>query len=354
MEVYPLKFHPIYKERIWGGEKLKRFFNRRIPESCSIGESWEVCAHQEGSSIIASGTLKGESILSLWENHREEFFGQSIGDGNDVFPFLIKWIDARERLSVQVHPDDRYAWKQAHQHGKTEIWYVIDAKHDARLIYGLKKGVTKEVYKQAIKKGKIEHILHQVAVKKGDVLLIPAGTIHAIGEGILIGEIQQNSDITYRVYDWNRLGLDGKPRLLHVEKAMQVVDFEQQIENPIIRGITIKEEGYLRRIYICCPYFTMEVLEIKEEYQGNLNGERFEIFMNIEGDFDIIYGLDQREGLVKGETVLIPASIGGFILKGKGKMIRTYRINPSDFMKELIYKGIREKEMDQIVGWTVH
>lgn len=348
--MYPLKFEPIYKEKVWGGSSLKHCLNKQIPENALIGESWEVCAHQSGTSVVQNGHYRGKSLIDLLKNNREEIFGKIALSGKDTFPLLIKFIDAKDKLSVQVHPDNDYALKYENELGKTEMWYVVDAADDASLIYGVHQGISKGKFIESIHQNNIESTLRKVYVKPGDVLFIPAGVIHAIGEGIVLAEIQQNSDTTYRVYDWNRVGLDGKPRQLHIDQAIDVISFENYTDEPIITGLDIQGEGYRRTIYACCDYFTTEKLDLQERYTDTFNGNRFEIFMCIDGNFQIHYGRNEVENFIKGETALIPAGIGNFSIKGKGQVIRTYMTNPLEMIQMLYDMGYEQNEICEISG----
>ncbi|WP_129595743.1 type I phosphomannose isomerase catalytic subunit [Anaerophilus nitritogenes] len=348
--LYPIKFKPIYKEKVWGGQSLKKCLNKDIVENSLIGESWEVCAHPSGTSIIDNGALQGKSIIDLLKENREEVFGKISLSWEEQFPLLIKFIDAKDKLSVQVHPDDDYAKKYEKELGKTEMWYIVDAVSDAYLIYGLSEGAKKDEFITSIKENTIENILKKVSVKKGDVLFIPSGSIHAIGEGIVLAEIQQNSDTTYRVYDWNRLGLDGKPRQLHVKQAIAVTDFENYMKEPIVKGLQIKKQGYTRTIYVCCKYFTTESLDIHTQYSDKIDGERFEIYMCIDGAFKMIYGEDKVEQFSKGETIFMPANIGSFQMKGEGKIIRTYIMNPLEMIQNLKDMGYIYEDICNISG----
>ena len=243
------------------------------------------------------------------------------------FPLLINFIDANDKLSVQVHPDDTYAYKHENEPGKTEMWYIISAKPRAKLVYGLRKHVTKEIFERAIENNTIEETLNEVEVKKGDVFFIPAGMVHAIGDGIVIAEIQQNSNTTYRVYDWDRVGLDGNPRKLHIEKALDVIDFGLEFAD----CHTVRNRRTLvsskSTILASCPYFTTELLEIKEKHTENTYNKGFHVLIGIEGTFKILYaseGQKCEEKIKKSETMVIPACIGEYTIVGKGTMIKTY------------------------------
>jgi len=221
--LYPLTFRPIFKERIWGGRALERLYRKPLPSKAPIGESWEISDRPGDVSVIANGPLAGKDLHWLMEHHRQELLGDAKG-ANGRFPLLVKILDAEEKLSLQVHPP---AHKAAELHGepKTEAWYIADAAPSAELYVGLKRGTTRVQFEGKIKSGDVAECFHRVPVKPGDTMFLPSGRVHAIGAGLVIFEIQQNSDTTYRVFDWNRVGADGKPRDLHVEQSLASIDF---------------------------------------------------------------------------------------------------------------------------------
>ena len=222
--LYPLIFEPIFKERVWGGRNLERLYGKPLPPNVPIGESWEITDRPEGVSVIANGPLKGRDLRWLMENHQEELLGSAAShDGR--FPLLVKILDAQQKLSVQVHPPASVAAELGGE-PKSEMWYVTDAAPDADIFVGLKSGVTRDRFEQKIGDGSVADCLHRIETKPGDAIYLPSGRLHAIGAGNVIFEIQQNSDTTYRVFDWNRVGLDGQPRELHLEQAMLSIDFE--------------------------------------------------------------------------------------------------------------------------------
>ena len=247
----PLFFDPIYKSIIWGGRNLERIFNRSLPEG-KVAESWEISNHGKDNSIITNGEFKGKSLNELLNKFGSKLVGKKCS--SERFPLLIKLIDANDKLSVQVHPDNEYAKIHDNDLGKTEMWYIIDAKPNAKLICGVKSGTTKKQFEEAIKNNTLNEYLNYVDVKKGDTIFIPSGTVHAILDGIVIAEIQQNSDTTYRVYDWGRVGKDGKPRELHVEKALDVINFEYK--GSVEKVSTKKEEGFEHTSLINCKFFS--------------------------------------------------------------------------------------------------
>jgi mannose-6-phosphate isomerase len=319
--LYPIKFSPVLNKKVWGGDRLKNKFNKDIKEDNPIGESWELSSRKERISIVINGEFKNKSLIDLIRQNRREVFGLGSEKWGHEFPLLIKFLDINERLSVQVHPDDNYAMKYEKSLGKTEIWYVIDAEESAKIIYGFKKGITKEKFINLIKENNITSSLREIKVKKGDIIYIPAGILHAARGGILIAEIQKSSDITYRIYDWDRLGLNGKPRELHLKKALDVINFNNYKVNPRINNKSIKRNGYKILNYIKSEYFNVEIIKIERHYKRNMNGKCFEVLVCIEGKFEIIYN-NNKDIILKGETVLIPACLGIFLIKGKAKIIR--------------------------------
>lgn len=346
MEV--LKFEPIYKKKIWGGRRLAAEFNRQLPEG-KVGESWELAAHKNGNSIVANGKYQGQELMEVVAKEGKNLLGTSIPKESFAkFPLLIKFLDINDRLSVQVHPDDGYVENNEQESGKTEIWYVIDAEEDAKMIYGIDSKVSQEDFAAAIEAGELQEHLKELDVEAGDVIFIPAGTVHSTLGGILTAEIQQNSDTTYRVYDWNRLGSDGQPRALNIKSALDVIDFGRE-QYDKVDGLTIEEKGYKRRILAACPCFITETLAIKTNYQGQTTGERFYILMALDGEASIEYE-DGSTILRAGETVLLPADLGEYEIKGAAKLISSYIKDPLEFKKELKEAGYKEEELSKIAG----
>jgi mannose-6-phosphate isomerase len=236
--LYPFTFQPIFKERVWGGREIERLYDKKLPVGAPIGESWEISDRPGDASVIANGPLAGKDLRWLMENHATELLGQAKPATGNRFPLLCKILDAREKLSLQVHPPAGSAGilpagpARSRQDGsapgvepKTEAWFIADAAPGAELYVGLKRGVTRAAFEQKIRDGSVAECFHRLPVKKGDAMFLPSGRVHAIGAGLVIFEIQQNSDTTYRVFDWNRMGLDGKPRELHVAESLASIDF---------------------------------------------------------------------------------------------------------------------------------
>ncbi len=287
----PIRFQPLYKERPWGGKKLKTLLNKDIPSS-KTGESWEISNVENNISQVKEGYFKNRNLRELVKEFKDRLIGKKVYEKFGLhFPLLIKYIDAADDLSIQVHPGDQMAEKYHKSFGKNELWYIIQADPGAVLYIGFKPGTDKEKYLQKLEEGKLEEILNKIEVQPGDIFYIPAGTVHAIGKGVLLGEIQQTSDITYRIYDWNRPGLDGNPRELHTSKALEAINFSAQPEQQ--KGKKIKT-----------PYFTIDRMNISDSANIDISGiDSFIILMNTgEGVFKID-GMDFN----KGDTLFLPA-----------------------------------------------
>ena len=297
---YPLRFKHVYKDYIWGGDRIIRHYHRSAPAGV-YAESWEVSDRPEGMSVVANGACAGRTLAELVKEWGANLLGKKGGRGK--FPLLIKLIDARETLSVQVHPNDLTAW----QHGgeaKTEMWYVLDADPGALLYCGLHPGVTPQVFDDAIRTNQFGDILRKIPVKAGDAVYVPGGRVHAIGSGCLLLEVQQNSNTTYRIYDWGRVGNDGKPRQLHIEEAKKVVLWQDD-------GATDHAKS---------PYFRFKVIDLKGPETFTLNGDSFHVVFNpkepveLNGDF-----------LVPGTSTLIPAALPSYTVSpasGTGTIIQ--------------------------------
>lgn len=260
----PIVFEPIAMERVWGGRRFESLLGKPLPNGTLVGELWEIVDREDAQSIVHTGPLRGKSLHELWTGHREEIFGKkTLGQKSPRFPLLIKLLDARERLSVQVHPPQQLAAALGGE-PKTEVWYFLDALPGARIYAGLKKGVTRADFERTLRSGDVEQTLHEIAVQTGESIFIPSGRLHAIGEGNLIVEVQQNSDTTYRVFDWNRMGLDGKPRALHIEESLASIDFDD-----FEPGVSSATESTIAD----CPFFTVEKLQITAEREVRAEGQ---------------------------------------------------------------------------------
>lgn len=311
----PLFMEPIYKDYIWGGTRLKEYLKKDIKTE-TAAESWEMSTNDAGLSKIQTG----QTLKELFEDSsiKEEIFGTKTKNMKE-FPLLIKFIDAKDNLSVQVHPDDEYALKYENDKGKTEMWYVMDCDENAKIICGIKESIKQEEIANIIHTGKIREILNEVSIHKGDVIFIPSGTIHAILKGTLICEIQQNSNLTYRVYDWDRIGKDGKPRELHIEKAIDVI--KQDLKQKIVA--TSNQKLDTSSNVITCDYFKVDTISIGSKYKQISSSETFEAIMVVEGNGKI--QTNGKEYTIKlGDSFIIPASLGEYEIEGNIKLLKAY------------------------------
>lgn len=303
----PLVFWPISRQLVWGGRKLGTVLGKPIGEGNDYAESWELADHDDDVSIVSEGPHSGTTLRELIFHRRIELFGPG-SPSIKQFPLLVKFLDARENLSVQVHPDDALGKELVGDNGKTEAWVVMAADPGASIYAGLKPGVTREMLEQGIKSGDVERLLHRIEPRPGDCIMVHAGTVHAIGAGVLLAEIQQMSDATFRVFDWNRVDAAGRPRQLHVEQAMRCVDFDRGPVNPIVPKPYVMEDGVVREPLAICDYFELErwTLEAPTEIGDD---DRFTILMVLQGEIRV---RSARGDLPfrKGQTVLLPASIG--------------------------------------------
>lgn len=308
--MYPIKFENLYYEKVWGGRDLEQFRNN-LPIG-NIGESWDIACHPNGMGIVSNGEFKGMSFDTLIKVKGEDLVGTKVN--LERMPLLLKIINSKEKLSVQVHPGDEYAAKYEGEYGKTEAWYVIDAKENASLIVGTKP-CTKEEFEKAITSNDVEKYLNKVNVKKGDFFLINSGLIHAICEGVIIAEIQQNSDITYRVYDY------GRPRELHVKKALDVIDLSLQAEEAMEKEEITND--YTKRMLCKTKYFGIEKYIINGELKDKSDIERFYIITCVEGQ-GVIKGENFNEPIKMGDSYLIPASLKNYKVKGNLTILKSY------------------------------
>jgi mannose-6-phosphate isomerase len=322
-ELYPLKFDAVLKEKVWGGNALVSNYNKKSSGSQRIGESWELSAVAENQSVISNGFLAGNNIEELIEVYMGDITGDAIFEkfGNE-FPLLIKFIEAQQDLSIQVHPNDILAKKRHEAYGKTEMWYVLECKKDSKIYTGFKKGITKNIYEEALLKGKIEEIMNVESAEPGDAFFTPAGRVHAIGSGTVLVEIQQTSDITYRIFDWNRKGSGKEKRELQTELALDAIDFDQTGENKIsIKPVLNKPENLVN-----CEYFNTNIISfnksIDKEYYSI---DSFVVYICIEGEFLISWD-GNSDKVIKGETVLLPAMIKEVTLKpmNEARLIEVY------------------------------
>lgn len=341
--MYPIRFENVYYKKIWGGRDLEAFRNN-LP-SGDVGESWDIACHPSGTGVVANGELKGKKFDEIISEFGHALVGSKVS--TEKFPLLVKLINSGEKLSVQVHPGDEYAQRVENQFGKTEAWYVVNAKPGAKLIVGT-KNCDKEVFAKAIEEGKSEDYLNVVDVKKGDCFLINSGLVHAICEGLIIVEIQQNSDVTYRVYDY------GRPREIHVEKSLDVIDFKLRAENLSNKEV-VKFDGFSKVDFGENKYFGMQKINIETEWNDCSNEEKFFILTCVDGcgtieGHETVEGDGTLEGdgtngqvnetngqvdkdMIKqgfceeikmGDSYLIPATLGKYVVKGNLAVIKSY------------------------------
>ena len=313
--LHPLRFEPIYKRLIWGGRKLATVLSKPIGDGSEYAESWEISDHRAGVSRVAEGPLAGLSLHDLIVEHGEDLFGRAVGL-REQFPLLIKFIDAQQDLSVQVHPDDALGRTLADDNGKTETWVIVDAEPGSRIYAGLKPGVTRAAMAAALESGEVEPLLHSFSARPGDCILIPAGTVHAIGAGVVLAEVQQMSDATFRLHDWGRVAADGQPRQLHKAESLRAIDFAA---GPIAPLATSPEPipGGTREELSSSAYFALARL--------NLDGpatvgepDRFTIVLGLGGSAVVRSG-DAEVTLGLGQTLLLPAALGACAVEPVGR-----------------------------------
>lgn len=318
MKFYPLQFQPILKERIWGGTKLRDYLNKPIASEIT-GESWEISTVVNDVSVIANGIFKGENLNELIEKFPNEVLGTKVYEQfGKQFPLLFKYLDAREDLSIQVHPNDALAKKRHNSFGKTEMWYVMQADEEARLIVGFKEKSSQKEYLENLKNKTLIDILDTKKVKKGDVFFLETGTVHAIGAGTVIAEIQQTSDITYRLYDFDRVDANGNTRELHVDLALEAINYD----------VVEAQKSYSKvenraNVMVDCPYFTTNFIPLDGKMKFKKNQESFLVFMCVEGSFKLIYN-QETYSYKTGDTVLIPAAMTEYELLGKASILEIY------------------------------
>lgn len=343
---YPLKFKPVYKDYIWGGRNFEKL-GRKLPDGV-VAESWEISCHPNGLSVVSNGDFAGKTLADLINEYGRQIIGTSLPEKDLLkFPLLVKLIDASNKLSVQVHPDDSYAMAHENgEYGKNEMWYIMSAKPGAKLIFDVVPGTTKESFAEAVRNENIESCLKEVEVFPGDVINIPAGLVHAIGEGIMLAEIQQNSDTTYRVYDYNRVDSTGKKRPLHIEKALDVIDFNASGRKEKVEGLKVKlAENSSKIHYIANKYFSVELYDINGCAKEHADGSKFHIYVFIDGSGKIQYK-DGCMDVSAVESVLIPASMGDYSLCGNFKAIKAYVPDvEADILKPLKEAGFSVQEM---------
>ncbi|MGE6353918.1 type I phosphomannose isomerase catalytic subunit [Flavobacterium sp. NPDC079362] len=315
---YPLQFEPILKDRIWGGEKLKTILNKPITSKIT-GESWELSTVEGDVSVVSNGILKSKSLMELIDKMPNEILGTKVYSRfGKQFPLLFKYLDAREDLSIQVHPNDKLAKERHNSFGKTEMWYVMQADADARIIVGFKENSSKEEYLKHLNDKTLVSILDDVKAKAGDVFFLETGTVHAIGAGLVVAEIQQTSDITYRLYDFDRKDANGNTRELHVDLALDAINY-----NKVDTQKKYDTKTNTSNVVVDCPYFTTNFIPLEDKVEVAKSGETFTVYMCIEGSFEIEFD-GFKQSYIKGDTVLVPAEINAFILSGKASILEIY------------------------------
>lgn len=318
---YPIKFRPILQDKIWGGSKLKDYLNKDTNRN-RVGESWEISGVEGNVSVVDNGSEKGRTLKDLIHSHKGDLVGNKIYEQfGDDFPLLIKFIDARTDLSVQLHPNDELAKQRHNSFGKTEMWYVLQADEGAKLNIGFKKSLDKREYLDHLENGKITDLLNFEEVKKGDSVFINTGKVHAIGGGVLLAEIQQTSDITYRIYDWDRLDDEGNSRELHTALALDAIDFEKKDDYKL----TYEKKKNTSSEIASCEYFTTNYLPVQGKVKKDYSSlDSFVIYMCVDGKCKISLE-GSAEELQKGESILIPASSKKVLLEAEhAEMLEVY------------------------------
>ncbi|UII25608.1 class I mannose-6-phosphate isomerase [Fulvivirga maritima] len=322
-QLYPLKFKTIFKDKIWGGTKIKDVLHKDYSPLPNCGETWELSGVEGNVSFVANGRLEGEPLTTLIANYKDKLVGKKVYETyGGQFPLLIKFIDANDDLSIQVHPDDKLAKERHNSFGKTEMWYIIQADEDATLITGFNQEVDKEAYLEYFNSGKLTDILNKEKVAEDDVFFIPAGRVHTIGKGIMLAEIQQSSDVTYRIYDFDRTDDKGNKRELHVEEAVDAIDYKFYDEYKSNKPVELNKNTAL----VECPFFETNRMVIDDEMKKDYSSlDSFVILVFLEGETTITAG-DFKMQATLGDVVLIPAEVNDIVLTplAKSKVLETY------------------------------
>ncbi|QIA08938.1 type I phosphomannose isomerase catalytic subunit [Draconibacterium halophilum] len=321
--LYPIKFKPIFHEKIWGGNRMKTILNKDFGDMPNCGESWELSGVNGNISMVSNGFLAGNDLNELIEIYMGDLVGDKVYKKfGEEFPLLIKFIDAQDDLSIQVHPDDNLSKERHNAYGKTEMWYVAGAEKGALINSGFNQEVDREKYLEYLNAGKLTDLLHYDEAEVGDVYFIPAGRVHAIGKGCLVAEIQQTSDVTYRIFDYNRKDDKGNERELHTDLALDAIDFSYSSR---YKTDYSTEENKAVEI-VNCPYFTTNIIEFNKELDKDYNQlDSFVIYMTLEGDFEIVTE-GGTEKVTMGETVLLPASLESVQLKPKSESVKILEV----------------------------
>jgi mannose-6-phosphate isomerase len=327
--IYPLTFEPVFRDYIWGGRTLETRYGRKLPPGI-VAESWEISGHPSSPTAVDAGPLAGLTLPEVQARLGDRLVGTRSrwATNRKKFPLLVKLLDANRRLSVQVHPPDEYALAhEGGELGKTEMWYVLYAKPDAELIYGLSKPTTPDAFRAALEEGTLPDLLYRLPIEAGDAICVLTGTIHALLEGSVVAEIQQNSDTTYRVYDWERMGADGKPRPLHVDKALDVIDFHRVRPQACTPDVVFDQDGVRRAEISRCRYFVVEEVKLEDgaAYQGECDGTTFEIWGCVSGQVEVSWVGDPL-AISAVRFALLPATLGAFAIRAErpATLLRAY------------------------------
>lgn len=329
-QVYPLRLEASFHETLWGGRGLEQAGWKKLPQKdVLIGESWET----EVSTVVENGMYAGKTLGALVEDRGEDLLGvDALVVFGRRFPLLAKFIDANAKLSVQVHPEDQYAARyEQGKMGKTEFWYILGATPGATIVHGFRVATTREEVRTAIEQVRLEDLLRTVPVEPGDVIFVPAGTVHAIGGGILLYELQEYSDVTYRLYDYGRLDAQGRPRDLHIERSLEVARYEPSAQIKARPVLLAQTAAYDDRCLIACRYFVTREILLRGEMSGQTAGSCI-ILSSLGARLSIAYGddLELREHLDVGQTMVLPAHLGAYCLEGEGKLLCSYVPAPDD------------------------
>lgn len=312
MNLYPLKFKTIYKEKIWGGEKIKTILGKDFSPLPNCGETWELSGVKGNISEVSNGALKGTLLTQAIDTLGEELLGKRIvKQFGKEFPLLIKFIDANDDLSIQVHPDDKLAHKRHNSFGKTEMWYIMQADEGATLISGFNQEMDKELFQRKSDEGQLNEVLNREEAYAGDVFFLPAGRVHTIGRGLLLAEVQQTSDITYRIYDFDRLDVQGNKRELHIDEALDAIDYRKQAEykTPYLDKLNQRVE------LVSCPYFTTNKLHLDQDLTLDHSGlDCFKIYICLDGSGTLNYA-NGKEQITMGEVILVPAGMEKYTME---------------------------------------
>lgn len=323
-KLYPLKFRPVFKEKIWGGEKIRTVLGKDFSPLENCGEAWVVSGVEGNQTVVENGFLAGNELNELVEVYLDDLVGGDVFDKHGTeFPLLIKFIDARDWLSIQVHPDDELAAKRNLGNGKTEMWYIIGADEDSQLISGFNRRVDQKTYLEYLEKNKLPEIMNFEKVKPGDVFFMPAGRVHALGPGILLAEIQQTSDTTYRIYDWDRTDEQGRSRELHIREALEAIDYDVHDDYKTRYNIRFNETNPV----INCPYFTTSIIEFDIGIKKDLSAlNSFVIYICVEGSVVLTDENGFRVDIGLGDAVLVPAQQENITLdpKSKSRLLEVY------------------------------